>query len=273
MILGGEGVRREKAFRIAEESLGRQVSAATKAGRHWGRDGAIALCRRRLDALEELGEEARGQSAFASTYYAAAHLAASRIRLHPSAPIWGVLFLWDLTRARYWIERHEKAAGGIKRMSAGALDIYAAIATMRGDLWGHVSHSRADACYRAAIHAAVAVAGCGKLSDDDYALNLVRRVGLLMRTETGSGGQTDSALDLITEAFTMVPRLAPLTAVRVMRQFGEFLGETGKFAEAELHLTTARALAKQEGLADQVAKITPLLARVWKKRLGRTSWF
>ena len=273
MVQGDDGSPRRKELRRVEELIAARVSAATKEGRHWGRDGAIALCRRRLGALERLGEGARGYSAFASTYYAAAHYAASRIRLHPSAPFWGVRFFWDLARARCWIERHEKAVGGFEKMSAGALDIYAAIKTMTGDCRRYVSRDWADVCYLEAIRVAVEAGGRDDLSDDDQALNLIRRAGLRMRTRTGNGRWTESALNLITEAYSMVPRLTPLTAVRVIRNYGEYFEKIGNLSEAKVHLTAASVLAEQHGLTDQVAKIRPLLARVWEKRLGRVSYF
>lgn len=273
-----ERARMGTQLRSLETVLRSQTAEATKAGRHWGRRGAIALCRRRLEALTALGEGANGFAALASTYYAAAHLAAGKIRLHPGAVLWIARFLRDLSQAEYWIGRHEMAVK-FDKMSAGALDIYAAVMELIGEFWQRFSREQAVLYYQKALRAADVVKFRGDLSTDDRALNLIRRAGIMVRMAVTPAAQ-QAAGHLFQEAFSLLPQLTPLTAVRVMRSCGEYCEVTGNLDDAERRLIAAQDRARREGLRDQAQKIDSILARVKKKqararkkRLGRGSWF
>ena len=245
------------------------VSEATKKGRHWGRGGAISFCRLRLDMLGLSGEEESVFSPLASTYYAAAHFAASKLRwFHPSILLWGVRFLWDFHQAKYWIERHKRVAG-LGAMSAGALDVYAAIHERSGDIARMLGCRRRAETEYAETRTALFEMGKRSLSDNDRALLLIRDAHLIFRT----GGLTKAYYAEVEfrEALTLANRVPVVTKIRILRRYGEFLEEAGTLGDAELRLQSAYQLAVDSGNPDQAEKARRPLARVRRKR-KRASW-
>ncbi len=239
---------RSERYQNLVAALGEAIYHQSWLGQYWGRAGAIALARERCFCLmAELGKTGRDVlSGLSSTYYSAAGHAWARAKnAKKSSVVSGSLaflfWAWRawrcLRQAVLWSDQLEKAAGGLKNLTADELDVRCSI-LRKAKRW----------------EKARAAAGLG-LQKDDLSMN-TRCLLLLGRAEaTEMLAKDEEARVAYLQVRDLIDQLLPETQVRAWRALAgrfERMGHTDKAREAR---AKARALATAEGLDDQVIKL------------------
>lgn len=216
----------------AEENLAKQIYNLTWDGQHFGRKGAIAL-HKKLFAQTYTLEEPAPLIELASTYYSAAAHAWSRCR---KGPFWLIPAIWCLLQAFRLSSRFERLVG-TENMKADQLDVYASILFQT-----RVFKKRALNCVYSAL-------GKEELSPSTRVLLLIK------------GGEIHNALHnrqaasmLYGQAGKIWKETPPTTQVRYCRSVGRHNELMGNRLLAERWLRTARAIAQEHGLNDQLVK-------------------
>ena len=220
------------------EGLRQGIYAASWGGELWGPLGAIKLSKLRFQALKELGDEKGALSALSSTYYTAAGNARAKGRV-------GRAF-WCAIQAMLLSDDLEEKYG-LRNLTPDELDIRSRILFM---VWR----------YRDSLRVSREALSRGISSPDTRAL---LEMGL---AETLSAlGKEIEATHAWARAIELATKVKPTTLVRVHRALAGHCFKIGDRERGHQELGMALRVAHENGLQDQIVKITALADRAEKK--------
>lgn len=217
-------------------------------GEYWGRDGAIALSKKRF--LEHIydNELPAGLSALSSTYYSAAGNALSRLKTSGlfAKPLWLTRALWCFLRAVMLSEELERL-GGLDEMTSDQLDIRARI------LFKSRRYDKALVVTEKALSRFDLAADYRVYSDtrtDSIALLLMGRAEIYYAQGLRTLAPSELALQ-----FAEWHGVRSTTRVRLLKSRSAILRRLGYERDADVTLREAFKIAAEHGLQDQITKL------------------
>ena len=235
------------------EELGKKIYEKIWQGWLWGRDGALALAKKRFYQQWWEWRRRDGLSALSSAYYTAAGNAFARsgegsffTRLS-----WLSKGVWCLMVANVYSNELKIRRGGLKKMTPDELDV------------------RSRICFKSrylkeALRCSEEALSRWGLTTDTRVLLLMGKAEILDARHKGEerSGEVERTYN---DALRLRRHIKPTSDVRLLKSYGAYLLKWGYPGGAEGVLAKAAEIARRYGLGDQEVKILPLLAEAQRQ--------